>query len=292
MTMFSFPPIGLGCMSLPVKDEQKCLQMLQHAFDMGIRFLDTADIYDKGMNETIIGKAIHSRRDDILLATKVGNQISNDASGLVWNPRKEYIIKAVEESLRRLRTTYIDLYQLHGGTVDDPIDESIEAFELLKSSGKIRAYGISSIRQNVIREYVKRSQISSVMLQYSLADRRPEEQILPLLDENGISVLARGTLAKGLLVGKPAVEHLGHSAGEIAAAAATVAACSTQNRSPVQTAIRYVLHGRPFVTAIVGVSNFIQLDEIAGAINTPVLSDEEYEILRTSLPAKIYSDHR
>lgn len=292
MTMFSFPPIALGCMSLPVEDEQKSIRILHHAFDLGIRFLDTADIYDKGMNETIIGKAIHNRRDEIFLATKVGNQLRNNASGWVWNPRKEYIIKAVDESLRRLRTTHIDLYQLHGGTVDDPIDESIEAFELLKSSGKIRAYGISSIRQNVIREYVKRSRISSVMLQYSLLDRRPEEQVLPLLEENGISVLARGTLAKGLLAGKPAMEHLGHSAVEVASAAAAVAICSSQNRSPVQTAIRYVLHGRPCVTAVVGVSNIIQLDEVANVIKTPLLSDEEYEILSTSIDAKIYSDHR
>ena len=292
MTMFSYAPIALGCMSLPVEDEQKSIRILHHAFDLGIRFLDTADIYDKGMNETVIGKAIHSKRHEIFLATKVGNQIQNNGSGWVWNPRKEYIIKAVDESLRRLRTTYIDLYQLHGGTVDDPIDESIEAFELLKTSGKIRTYGISSIRQNVIREYVKRSRISSVMLQYSLVDRRPEEQVLPLLEENGINVLARGTLAKGLLVGKPAIEHLGHSAGDVASAAAAVAICSSHHRSPVQTAIRYVLHGHPFVTVVVGVSNIIQLDEVAGIINTPLLSDEEYEILRTSIPAKIYSDHR
>ena len=292
MTIFSFPPIGLGCMSLPVNDEQKSIRLLHHAFDLGLRFLDTADIYDHGMNETIIGKAIQNRRSDILLATKVGNQIRHDASGWAWNPRKEYIIKAVDESLRRLRTTYIDLYQLHGGTIDDPIDESIEAFELLKSSGKIRGYGISSIRQNVISEYVKRSQISSVMLQYSLLDRRPEEQLLPLLEENGISVLARGSLAKGLLFGKPAAEYLGHSADDVVSAAAAVAACSSQKRSPVQTAIRYVLHGRSFVTAVVGVSNIIQLDEIAGVISTPALADEEYEILRTSIPAKIYSDHR
>src|SRR4029079_841005 len=125
------------------------------------------------------------------------NQWKNDGDGWTWNPRKEYILTAIDQSLKRLHTNYIDLYQLHGGTIDDPIDETIEAFELLKKQGKILHYGISSIRPNVIREYVKRSAIVSVMMQYSLADRRPEEAILDLLKQNNISVLARGVLAQG-----------------------------------------------------------------------------------------------
>src|SRR6202034_3432729 len=98
-------------------------------------------------------------------------------------------------------TDYIDLYQLHGGTIDDPIDETIEAFELLQQQGKIRYYGISSIRPNVISEYVQRSNIISVMMQYSLLDRRPEESCLQLLQQNNIGVLARGSVAGGLLAG-------------------------------------------------------------------------------------------
>ena len=92
--------------------------------------------------------------------------------------QKNIFSSAVDQSLKRLQTDYIDLYQLHGGTIEDPIDEMIEAFETLKAAGKIRYYGISSIRPNVIREYVKRSSIVSVMMQYSLLDRRPEEEML------------------------------------------------------------------------------------------------------------------
>ncbi|MGV2686963.1 aldo/keto reductase, partial [Clostridium perfringens] len=128
---------------------------------------------------------------DVIIATKVGNRRVPGKDGLVWDPSKDYIKSAVKDSLRRLGTDYIDLYQLHGGTLDDPLDETIEAFEELKREGWIRYYGISSIRPNVIREYVAKSNIVSVMSQYSILDRRPEEAVLDLLAENGISAIAR-----------------------------------------------------------------------------------------------------
>ncbi len=99
-------------------------------------------------------------------------------------------------SLKRLNTDRIDVYQLHGGTIEDPIEETISAFEQLVQQGKIRYYGISSIRPNVIREYVLRSNIVSVMMQYSLLDRRPEEECLPLLAQKDIGVLARAVWLK------------------------------------------------------------------------------------------------
>src|SRR5215216_5035972 len=194
--------IGFGCMSLK-KDGASAEKILQHALELGINYFDTADLYDKGENEVILAKALKEKRNNIVLATKAGNVWRKDGTGWDWNPKKEYILGAVEGSLKRLQTDYIDLYQLHGGTIDDPIDETIEAFELLKQQGKIRHYGISSIRPNVIREYVKRSNIVSVMMQYSLLDRRPEETCLPLLQQHGIAVVTRGSVAQGLLVDKP-----------------------------------------------------------------------------------------
>lgn len=198
-TSLKVSEISFGCMSLDVtsKDSES---LLRSAVDHGINFFDTADLYDKGENERVVGKALQSVRNQVIIATKVGNQWREDGSGWDWNPTKTYILKAVEDSLRRLNTDYIDLYQLHGGTIEDPIDETIEAFELLKEQGKIRAYGISSIRPNVIREWVSKSNMSSVMMQYSLLDRRPEEAMLELLGTHDISVITRGTLAKGLLV--------------------------------------------------------------------------------------------
>ncbi|MBW7462026.1 aldo/keto reductase, partial [Paenibacillus sepulcri] len=131
---------------------------------------------------------------DVIVATKVGNRREPGKEGWSWDPSKAYIQAAVKESLRRLGTDYIDLYQLHGGTIGDPIGETIEAFEELKRDGLIRHYGISSIRPNVIREYVRRSGIVSVMNQYSMLDRRAEEEVLPLLAEHEIGLIARGPL--------------------------------------------------------------------------------------------------
>ena len=158
--------IGFGCMSLAANSEKDNIDLIHRAKESGINYLDTADLYDKGMSEIAVGKAIKKMRSKIILATKAGNQWRSDGTGWDWNPRKDYILQAADKSLRRLQTDYIDLYQLHGGTIDDPIDETIEAFEQLKQQGKIREYGISSIRPNVIREYIKKSSIVSVMMQY------------------------------------------------------------------------------------------------------------------------------
>lgn len=175
--------VGLGCMSLGT-DQRQAISMIHTALDRGVNFIDTADLYDEGLNEQIVGAAIRGRhREELIIATKVGNRRIPGKEGWVWDASKAYILSAVKDSLKRLGTDYIDLYQLHGGTQEDPIDDTIEAFEQLKREGVIRYYGISSIRPNVIREYTNRSSIVSVMSQYSLLDRRPEEAVLPWLAE-------------------------------------------------------------------------------------------------------------
>jgi len=279
-------------MSLDPEDEIKSTGIIHRAIELGINYFDTADLYNKGLNEVLVGKALKSKRKELILATKVGNQMRTDGSGWDWNPRKEYIIAAVEKSLSRLQTEYIDLYQLHGGTIEDPIDETIEAFEALKKSGKIRYYGISSIRPNVIREYIKRSNIISVMMQYSLADRRPEESVLSLLKENNIGVLIRGSLAQGLLVGKPVKDHLGHTALEIKMAAWAIEKCVTDHRTATQTALRFVLQHPAVTSAIVGISKMEQLEDVAGTTNSSILLEKEINILRESISAKKYQEHR
>ena len=129
----------LGTMNFgPHTSEEDSYAIMDRALELGINFFDTADLYDQGQNERVVGKALREKRKELYIATKVGNQMRPDGSGWDWNPHKDYILKAVDESLKRLKTDYIDLYQLHGGTIDDPIDETIEAFELLKESGKIQ----------------------------------------------------------------------------------------------------------------------------------------------------------
>ncbi len=283
--------LSFGGMSLPDGDANNIL-LLHRALEGGINFFDTADLYHQGRNEELLGWAFHELRQEVVLATKVGNQLRPDGSGWDWNPRKSYILAAAEQSLRRLQTDYIDLYQLHGGTLDDPIDETIEAFELLKQQGKIRAYGISSIRPNVIREWVRRSQLSSVMTQYGLLDRRPEEESLDLLHEKGIGVLVRGSLAKGLLVDKPAAPFLNYDAAAVQQAADAVGAASGRGRSRAATAIRFALNHPAITSAVVGIRTPDQLETTLAVSNTPELTARQLGQLSATLLANRYAEHR
>ncbi|WP_114781562.1 aldo/keto reductase [Botryobacter ruber] len=287
----SISEISFGCMSLGGDDAANA-KLLHQALDQGINFFDTADLYQKGANERTVGKAFRGMRDKVVIATKVGNAWRSDGRGWDWNPTKAYILQAVEQSLQRLQTDYIDLYQLHGGTIEDPIDETIAAFELLKQQGKIRQYGISSIRPNVIREYVKRSGIVSVMMQFSLLDRRPEETVLELLQEQGISVLARGAYAQGLLLGKEPAPYLGLSSEEVQAVAATVQAVAAKRNSAAEVALRYVLHHPAVATAVTGIRTPEQLQEALQAAGTPALSEAEREVLKKAVRANVYEQHR
>jgi aryl-alcohol dehydrogenase-like predicted oxidoreductase len=283
--------IAFGCMSLG-DDYAAGERILHRAVELGINLFDTADLYAKGLNETMVGKALKPHRQNVYIASKVGNQWRADGSGWDWNPRKDYILEQVEGSLKRLQVDHIDLYQLHGGTIDDNIDESIEAFELLKQQGKISHYGISSIRPNVIREYVKRSNIVSVMMQYSLLDRRPEETCLQLLQDNSIGVLARGTVAQGLLVNKPAKPYLNYSAEEVGKAAAAIRKASDNKRNTAQTAFRYVLEHEAISAAVAGIRTMQQLEEAVAVLQTPVITESEIKQLQGAVEANRYEQHR
>lgn len=278
--------ISFGCMSLE-KGNPDNDRILRSAVDAGINYFDTADLYDKGVNEEIVGKALKPVRNDVILATKVGNQWRNDESGWNWNPQKSYILEAVEQSLRRLQTDYIDLYQLHGGTIDDPIDETIEAFELLKEQGKIREYGISSIRPNVIREWANRSNLVSVMMQYSLLDRRPEEEMLDFLHQNNTSVVTRGSLAKGILISKPAKEYLEYTKSEIELIQKAV----DDSGNPITYSTGYVLRHPVVSSAVIGIRTDDQLTEILDSQKEFIVSAKLEQLCKVLKP-NFYTNHR
>lgn len=291
---------SLGCMSLGT-DEAKATRVVDYAIDQGINYLDTADLYDFGQNEEIVGKAIKGKRDKIIIGTKVGNHYSADSGDWYWDPSKNYIKNQVKSSLNRLQTDYIDLYQLHGGTIEDPIDETIEAFEELKKEGLIRYYGISSIRPNVIKEYIQRSSIVSVMTQYSLLDRRPEEETLDLLHENNISVLVRGTLAKGMLsdngkeiINKKAMNgYLGYQKEELEKIHSILSETAEETGAhPTETAIQYVLKHPAVATAVLGASTTDQINNNLAQAEEFILSDDYYKKLQVSNKPNFYDKHR
>jgi len=287
--------VGLGCMSVGT-EEAHAIRLIEEAIDHGVNYLDTADLYDQGLNEEFVGKVIKNKRDSIILATKVGNRFEKGKTGWSWDPSKKYIMNAVKESLQRLQTDYIDLYQLHGGTAQDNIDETIDAFEQLKKEGYIRYYGISSIRPNVIREYVTRSSIVSVMMQYSILDRRPEE-VFPLLKEHNISVVARGPVAKGLLTERPLestmVEkgYLGYDGSELANVISTLKEIAGI-RSLTELALQYCLHESTVAAVVAGASKSEQLLENIRATQSSPLTESEILQIKETTKTSVYELHR
>ena len=287
--------VGFGTMSLPA-NETEAIKLIHNAMDQGITFFDTADLYEQGRIETVLGKAIKGHRDEVILASKVGNHWESGKDGWFWDPSKTYIKKAIKGSLKRLGVDYLDLYQLHGGTLEDPIEETIEAFEELKQEGLIRWYGISSIRPNVIREYVTRSNIVSVMMQYSLLDRRPEETVLDLLYENQISVIARGPVAKGLLSANglariPSNGYLDYSPLELESTINKLTQSLPTDMSLSHAAIRYVLTHPAVATVIPGASRSEQVIENAEAAKVQ-LTDQVSHSLRDLTKPTFYDQHR
>jgi aryl-alcohol dehydrogenase-like predicted oxidoreductase len=278
-------------MSLGGNHEENA-RLVHAAQDLGIDYFDTADLYQHGENEATLGRALSGRWRGAVVATKVGNQWRPDGSGWDWNPRKAYIKEAVGGSLKRLRTDCIDLYQLHGGTIEDPIDEAIEAFEELKEAGSIRHYGISSIRPNVIVPWVERSRMTSVMMQYSLLDRRPEEECLDLLREAGVGVVVRGGLAKGLLASRPAAEYLDHEEAAVRKVQELLAETTEEGATPGQTALRFCLAHPGVTTVACGIRTRVQLEENAAAGERPPLDAEAVQRLRREVPASVYTSHR
>ncbi|MGM0897477.1 MAG: aldo/keto reductase [Bacillota bacterium] len=284
--------IALGCMSLP-DDPKKARAIIDEAMDNGVNYFDTADFYGKGKSEEIVGGALGNRRKDIVLASKVGNEWSEESDEVKWNPTKPYIKEQIHHSLRRLKTDYLDLYQLHGGMISDDSEETIEAFEELKKEGLIRAYGISSIRPNVIRRFLDNSEIASIMMQYSLLDRRPEE-FLPEIGQAGRSVVARGSLAKGLLTAEGFTraekmgDYLQYGPDQLLAALKELSAIHGNIHA---LALHSVLSDSTVAAAVTGASSPEQLRETLQAYKQPV-SAQQIEEAKKATRLDRYEQHR
>ncbi|ALS78341.1 aldo/keto reductase [Planococcus kocurii] len=284
--------IGFGCMSLPT-DVKKASLIVDEAIAQGINYFDTADLYDKGVNEEIVGSVLTHHRKEIVLATKVGNEWNNHTGEVKWNPTKSYLKKQIHTSLKRLQTDYIDVYQLHGGMITDDVEETIEAFEELKKEGLIRAYGISSIRPNVINQFLEKSDIASIMMQYSLLDRRPEE-LLDSIGQVGTSVVTRGTLAKGLLTGE-GLQRAGKMDGYLSYNA-TELKDTLENLLAVHDnlhalALHSILQHDTISSVVVGASSADQIKATINAYETSV-SPEQISQAKTLTRQDIYQEHR
>ncbi|KHF40935.1 aldo/keto reductase [Halalkalibacter okhensis] len=288
--------IGLGCMSIGT-DVSQARKVVETALDGGINYLDTADLYDQGVNEEVIGEILKGKRNDLILATKAGNRFEQGKEGWTWDPSKKHITNAVKDSLRRLKTDYIDLYQLHGGTIEDNIDETIEAFDELKKEGLIRYYGISSIRPNVIREYVKRSAIVSVMMQYSLLDRRPEE-LFSFLQENEVSIVARGPVAKGLLTNRAIPDsikekgYLTYPYNDLVSLRSKIEHELLNGRPLQALALQYCLASPVVASVVAGASSAEQVKDNIRSIQSYDVTAGDIALLKDITKQDRYEQHR
>ncbi len=293
--------LGLGCMGMSefygTTDEGEAVATIHRALELGIDFLDTADMYGRGANEKLVGKAIAGRRDEVVLATKFGNVRSDDGSREIRGDA-EYVRQACEASLERLGLDHVDLYYQHRVDVRVPIEETVGAMAELVEAGKVRHLGLSEASSETIRRAHAVHPIAALQSEYSLWTRDPEDGVLATCRELGIGFVAYSPLGRGFLTGQIKSAdgfaegdfrgYLPRFQGEnlernLELVAQVEELAAEKGRTPGQIALAWVLARGDDVVPIPGTKRRRYLEENVEAVDVE-LSEGELERLEQAFP--------
>jgi aryl-alcohol dehydrogenase-like predicted oxidoreductase len=291
--------LGLGCMGMsfglgPPADKQEMISLIRAAVERGVTFFDTAEVYGPFTNEELVGEALAPLRDQVVIATKFGFKLDpNTGKQAGLDSRPEHIKQVVEASLKRLKTTVIDLFYQHRVDPDVPIEDVAGAVKELIQQGKVKHFGLSEAGVRTIRRAHAVQPVTALQSEYSLWWREPEKETLPVLEELGIGFVPFSPLGKGFLTGKisedtkfdktdfrnivPRFTPENRKANQ---AVVDLLARFAQHRkaTPAQIALAWLLAQKPWIVPIPGTTKLHRLEENIGAVNIQLSPDDLREL--------------
>lgn len=294
--------LGLGCMGLsygygPATDTRQAVDLIRAAVERGVTFFDTAEVYGPYLNEEVVGEALKPLRDKVVIATKFGFTFGEDNKQQNLNSRPEHIRKAVEGSLRRLKTDVIDLLYQHRVDPEVPIEDVAGTVKDLINEGKVKHFGLSEAGVSTLRRAHAVQPVAALQSEYSLWWREPEQEIIPTLEELGIGFVPFSPLGKGFLTGaitadtpfgdddfRSKVPRFAQEAREANQQLVThiKAVAEDKGVTPSQIALAWLLALKPWIVPIPGTTKLHRLEENLGAAQV-TLSDQELTAIAQAL---------
>jgi aryl-alcohol dehydrogenase-like predicted oxidoreductase len=281
-------------------DDRESLDMIDAALDLGINFFDTADVYGGGHSEVLLGKAMKGRRDQFVVATKIGWRGFDGDKGASAYDTVDKLIAGVESNLERLQTDYVDVIQSHIDFRDPTMEVFVEGFQKLQEQGKVRAYGVSTSNFEYLKAFNADNKASTLQIDYSILNRTPEKNIFPYTMEKDVGVLVRGPLAMGILTGKFSKDtefdeddfrrRWVENEDEYQTFLNDLEKVEklrplTDGRSMPQLAIQFVIQHPAVTLAIPGAKRISQLKENVKAALMPEITEEEMALIDSITPS-------